>query len=196
MSKDAASWIATLGLQKHPEGGYYRETYRASETVDSDALPGRFGGVRSYATAIYYLLCGSDFSALHRLRSDEMWHFYTGAPLTIHVIDPCGDYAPLTLGSGPERGEVFQAVVPAGCWFGATVKNPGTYALVGCTVAPGFDFTDFELAERDALLRRYQQHRALIESLTRTTGPCPLFPRSAPPGLKNHLPSTPKRCIP
>lgn len=155
MALPAEYWIERLGLKPHPEGGYYAETYRAAQTLPNG---------RPVATQIYFLLEHGNFSALHRLGSDEIWHFYLGDPLTVHLIEPAGSYRSLRL--GPDHS--FQGVVPAGCWFGATVENPGGYALVGCTVAPGFDFADFELAEREALSRLYPQHRALIERLTRS----------------------------
>lgn len=166
----AAYWIDRLGLERHPEGGYFRETYRSDETVDGQALPDRFGGARAFCTAIYFLLEGRDFSAFHRIRSDEIWHFYAGAPLTIHVIAPAGAYSAAVLGRGVETGETFQTVVKAGCWFGALVSDATSYSLVGCTVAPGFAFEDFELASRHELLARYPQHSVLIERLTRGTG--------------------------
>ncbi|WP_027892208.1 cupin domain-containing protein [Calidithermus chliarophilus] len=158
MRPSAEYWIKRLGLQPHPEGGYYTETYRAAQTLPDG---------RPVATEIYFLLEHDNFSALHRLNSDETWHFYTGDGLTVHLIEPGGAYRTLNLGPDPTQGQTFQGVVPAGCWFGATVDAPGGYALVGCTVAPAFDFADFELAEREALSRLYPQHRALIERLTR-----------------------------
>lgn len=164
--RNAAYWIEKLALQEHPEGGYFRQVYCSSERIERAALPPRFGGVRSFSTAIYFLLSGRDRSALHRIKSDELWHFYDGSPLTVHVIDPSGSYRPILLGRDCEAGQVFQAVVEAGCWFGATVDDPAAYALVGCTVAPGFDYDDFELADREALLQLYPQHRAVIERLT------------------------------
>jgi len=159
--------IATLELQPHPEGGWYRETYRAAESIVPEALPARYGGPRSHATVIYFLLDSASFSALHRLKSDEQWHFYRGSALTIHVIEPDGRYAPIRLGPNPVGGESFQAVVPHGCWFGATVDTPGTHALVGCSVAPGFDFADFEMATRAKLCLDFPQHANLITRLTR-----------------------------
>lgn len=166
---DAAFWIERLDLRPHPEGGYFRETYRASEAIARAALPERFDGPRSFATAIYFLLTRDAFSAFHRIRSDELWHFYAGAPLTIAVLDADGRgrLATHALGRDPTRGESLQVVVPAGAWFAAEVASPGAYALVGCTVAPGFDFADFELATRANLLDRYPQHRGVIERLTR-----------------------------
>jgi predicted cupin superfamily sugar epimerase len=160
--KDGQYWIRKLQLAKHPEGGYFKETYRSDETIPAAALPPRFDGVRAFSTAIYFLLTGGECSALHRIKSDEMWHFYAGSELTIHVIEPMGSYSQIKLG-----GDHLQAVVSAGCWFGATVDDPESYALVGCTVAPGFDFTDFELARRDELIAQFPRHRMIVEKLTR-----------------------------
>ena len=106
--------IRTLDLQPHPEGGWYRETYRSTESITKNALPERYGGPRNYATVIYFLLDSSSFSALHRLNSDEQWHFYSGSALTVHVIHPDGRYEPIRLGSNLVGGETFQAVVPYG----------------------------------------------------------------------------------
>lgn len=159
-------WIERLNLQPHPEGGYYRQTYRAPLILPHSALPG-YPGDRAASTAIYFLLAADQFSALHRLRSDEVWHFYAGSPLVVHVIEPNGVYQQLLLGSDAAAAEQFQAVVPAGCWFGSSLRYPDTYALVGCTVAPGFDFADFEMANRNDLTARYPQHRKIIERLTR-----------------------------
>lgn len=167
-TRDARYWIEKLGLERHPEGGYYRQTYRACEEVGQQALPARFSGPRVFSTAIYFLLEGKEFSALHRLRSDEVWHFYSGAQLTVHRIDPAGDYSSVRLGNDPGDGEEFQAVVRAGCWFGAEVVSRESYALVGCTVAPGFDFEDFEMGKRLELLRAFPEHRRIIERLTLT----------------------------
>jgi len=167
MERNADFWIEKLGLVEHPEGGYFCETYRSSEQIAQDCLPARFTGARLVSTAIYYLLRGNQRSALHRLRADELWHHYAGSSLTLFLIDPSGDLSELGLGPDPSRGEHFQVVVPAGCWFGATVDDPASFALVGCTVAPGFSPQDFELGRRDALLELYPQHAALIERLTR-----------------------------
>jgi predicted cupin superfamily sugar epimerase len=163
----AQHWIEHLGLQPHPEGGYYRETYRAALRLSQAALPG-FAGDRAASTAIYFLLAGEQFSAFHRIRSDEMWHFYAGSALLVHVITAAGEYRQIVLGSQAEP-EQFQAIVPAGCWFGSSLRETGreSYALVGCTVAPGFDFADFEMAKRSDLLTEYPQHRGIIERLTR-----------------------------
>ncbi|MDP6777355.1 MAG: cupin domain-containing protein [Candidatus Latescibacteria bacterium] len=164
---NADGWIKALDLQRHPEGGYYRETYRSEEEIPAAALPGRFQGPRALSTAITFLLPGGEFSALHRIKSDEIWHHYAGSSLTIHVIDPDGTYRRIILGKDIEAGEGPQVVVPAGCWFGATVDEEGSYTLAGCTVSPGFDFEDFELGLRSDLIELYPQHRAIVERLTR-----------------------------
>lgn len=150
--KTAQDWIRELDLQRHPEGGWFRRVH-TSELKTARGRP--------VMTSIHYLLEGPDFSALHRLQSDEQWHFYAGDPLTLHIIHPDGSTSESTLGpDGP-----FQATVRAGHLFGATVD--GDYALLGCTVAPGFDFDEFELPSRAGLLAAYPEHRRLIERLTR-----------------------------
>jgi uncharacterized protein len=164
---EARAWVERLGLRRHPEGGYYRETYRSEEGISGNHLPARFGGDRAFSTAIYFLLEGEDFSALHTIKQDEVWHFYEGSSLTIHVIEADGTHAAIRLGRNLGAGEEPQAVVRAGRLFGAVVNDPASFALVGCTVAPGFDFADFEMPTRDSLLARYPQHRDLIERLTR-----------------------------
>lgn len=162
----AQALIEQLALARHPEGGWFRETYRASEQVPAHALPARFGGARAFSTAIHFLLEAGDISALHRIRSDEVWHFYAGSALNVHCILPDGVHQVLRLGANHAAGEQFQAVAPAGCWFGAELAGDG-FALVGCTVAPGFDFADFEMGEARPLCDRYPQHAALITRLTR-----------------------------
>ena len=162
----AEVWIERLNLLEHPEGGYFQETYRAEDQLTVEGLPARYPGSRAASTGIYFLLKGNQGSHLHRIRSDEMWHFYAGSALTIHIITPDGDYQQLKLGPDFEAGQSFQRVVPAGCWFGASVDEPTSYALVGCTVAPGFDFEDFELADRKVLLAQFPAHRSIIERLT------------------------------
>ena len=160
---DARYWIDDLKLSPHPEGGYFRATYKADLTIPHSALPSPFGGNRAASTAIYFLLEGKDFSAFHRIAADEVWHFYAGNGLVVYVIDAEGNASELPLGS--DAG--FQAVVKAGCWFASRLKEPVGFALVGCTVAPGFEFEDFEMAKRAELVRAYPAHRKLIEELTR-----------------------------
>lgn len=167
MSKTAQYWIDKLSLIAHPEGGYYYESYRSELSIAREALPPEFDGSRLVSTAIYFLLEGENFSAFHRLRSDELWHFYAGSSIVVHVIEPNGGHSEIQLGGNPERGEVFQAAVKAGCWFASQVRDRRSFALAGCTVAPGFDFADFELGKRSELVKLYPQHRELIERLTR-----------------------------
>ncbi len=166
MPLDAAEIIRRFNLTRHPEGGWFRETYRSAEKVPADLLPARFGGERSICTAILFLLEQGDFSALHRIKSDEIWHFHAGAPLAVHILTPRGTHETVKLGCDIAADETFQAVVPAGCWFGAEISGPGPYSLVGCTVAPGFDFADFEMGEREELLRGYPAQGELIRRLT------------------------------
>ncbi|MDS4021256.1 MAG: cupin domain-containing protein [Candidatus Competibacter sp.] len=161
----ADDWIACLRLESHPEGGYFRRTFAAGLMLPAGALPDH-GAPRPAATAIYYLLEAGQRSRLHRLKSDELWYFHTGSPLTVHILDDRGEYATRCLGPDPRAGQHFQLPIRAGCWFGATVDEPAGFTLIGCAVAPGFDFADFELADRAALIRRYPQHAELIERLT------------------------------
>ncbi|MBU0727642.1 MAG: cupin domain-containing protein [Pseudomonadota bacterium] len=154
--------IKILDLKPHPEGGYFRESYRAKGKVEVNELKGS----RNYSTAIYYLLESNDRSKLHRLASDEVWHFYLGDPLVIVEIDETGSVKETVLGADVARGEILQYVVKAKKWFGACVAPGGSYALVGCTVAPGFDFADFEIGDRRQLLKQFPQARLIIEKVT------------------------------
>ena len=160
----AAEWIDRLQLERHPEGGWYAEWYRAGLKIPVKALGARGNGVRAASTSIYYLLEPGDFSAFHRIRSDEVWHHLAGDPLAVEQISRDGSAQTLLLGgaSGMPAG-----VVCAGTWFGARPVGPG-FALVGCTVSPGFEFDDFEMAERDRLIQVFPQHEVLITGLTRT----------------------------
>lgn len=163
----ADHYIEALDLAPHPEGGYYRRSYEAADTLPAAVLPDRYDGPRPAATAIHFLLERGQVSALHRLQSDELWHFYAGDPLRVHVIDAEGAHREIVLGPDLDDGMVFQALVPHGAWFGAELAGgPHGYALVGNTVAPGFDFADFELAEREALIARYPEHETVIRRLT------------------------------
>ena len=165
--KEAKYWIEKLQLEEHPEGGYFRQTYRSEVSIAREALPAGFGGARAASTAIYFLLEEENFSAFHRLRSDEVWHFYAGDPLVVHVIEPEGNYSSILLGCDLEAGQVLQGVVRAGCWFASHVADWNSFSVVGCTVAPGFEFDDFELGKRAELVATYPQHRELIQRLTR-----------------------------
>ena len=156
-------WINSLGLEPHPEGGFFKETYRSKAMEKfTDTM-----AVRNISTGIYFLLTYDSFSAFHRIKSDEMWHFYAGNSISVFVIHSNGVLEEIKLGLDLENGEQPQAVVPAGAWFASRVGTKGGYGLVGCTVAPGFDFEDFQLAHRESLVQRYPQHEQIITELTR-----------------------------
>jgi uncharacterized protein len=159
-------WINHLELLPHPEGGYFKENYRSSESIASVALPDRFDGDRSFSTAIYFLLRSEDRSVFHRIKSDEVWHFYQGSTLLIYVLQE-NKLKIHKVGSDLEKGESLQVVIPANCWFGAHVEKENSFALCGCTVAPGFDFRDFEMADRQDLLKKYPGFEKEIIRLTR-----------------------------
>jgi predicted cupin superfamily sugar epimerase len=159
----ANEWIERLGLAPHPEGGWFREVYRSHERIALDALPERFDSTRVFSTAIYFLLNAGEISRLHRIHQDEAWHFYDGSPLALHRIRPDGEHLEIQVG---RTGVALPlAVVPAGDFFGAEVIGAG-FSLVGCTVAPGFEFADFEMPSRDELYQRFPQHGELVQKLT------------------------------
>ncbi len=161
----AAELIRNLKLQPHPEGGWFSETYRSAESIAAPHLPARYGAPRAFSTAIYFLLEAGQFSAFHRLRSDELWFHHAGGTLDTWRITPDGALHTAQLGPAAAH---WQILFPQGDWFAAR-PTPGTdFALVGCTVAPGFDFADFELAQRDALTAQFPTHREIIHHLTRT----------------------------
>ena len=159
--------IKQFKLQRHPEGGWYHQTYKSNEFVSGSALPSRFTGDRAFSTAIYFLLEQGNFSAFHKIKSDECWHFYAGDPLHVYIIEQSGELKIITLGSDFENGQYFQYVVPASCWFASRPAIKSKYSFVGCTVAPGFEFEDFELANPDELCLVYPKHVALIKELCR-----------------------------
>ncbi len=167
MAFDAKYFVEKFRMQLHPEGGWFKETYRSDEIILKEHLPNRFSDGRSFCTAIYFLLEGQQFSSFHRIKSDELWHFYAGEALHVFVIDEQGKLEIIKLGSNPEEGEVFQAVVKAGCWFASQPAKHHSFSLVGCTVAPGFDFADFELAQADVLTKEFPEHKTLINKLCR-----------------------------
>ena len=163
MKKNADYWISKLELNKHPEGGYFKEIYRSAIEI----FPEGFNGRRNISTSIYYLLNEKDISSLHRLKSDEIWHFYTGSSvLQIYIIDKEGNLTMPVLGPDPESGHHLQIIIQAGCWFGAEVVSKKGYTLIGCTVSPGFDFMDFDIADRSKLTGQYPEHIEVIERLT------------------------------
>jgi hypothetical protein len=149
------------------EGGYYAETYRSPELIRQECLPGRYSGPRNVSTAIYYLLEPNAFSALHRVASDETFHFYLGDPVEMLQLWPDGSSKVVLIGSDIERGMVPQAVVPPGVWQGARLVDGGQFALLGCTVSPGFEFADYEDGSRELLRQTYPEFREMICALTR-----------------------------
>ena len=159
--------IEKFKLSPHPEGGWFRETYRSVSSFQINELPASFNGKRSFSTAIYFLLEKNNFSAFHKIKSDECWHFYAGGPIDIFMIHPNGDFELVTLGADIEKGELFQFVVPANTWFASKPSPDTDFCLVGCTVSPGFDFDDFELAEASSLCMEFPQHETIIRSLCR-----------------------------
>ena len=167
ISLSAADYVAQLQLQPHPDGGYYSRTYESDEQIAAAALPARFDADRFISTAIYFLLEGTDYSAFHRIKSDELWHFYVGGGLHIYVIHPDGKGEILLLGNDLTNGYRFQQLVKAGCWFASKPANENSFSLVGCTVAPSFDFADFEMAKQEELLKLFPQYQEWIQQLCR-----------------------------
>ncbi len=164
----AQYWIDYLQLEPHPEVGYFKETYRCQEKLTADHLPERFDQDHCFSTAIFYLLDAPNFSAFHRIKQDELWHYYSGTSgLTIHVISPSGEYHKLKLGTQPDKGQSFQQLVKAGDWFAASVDETEGFALVGCTVAPGFEFADFEMAQAEDLLSQFPAHQSVVKRYCR-----------------------------
>jgi predicted cupin superfamily sugar epimerase len=164
---NANYFISHLQLESHPEGGFFKETYRATESISKKALFPQFEGERNFSTAIYYLLRQGEHSLFHRIKSDECWHFYAGDKLLIHVIEPGGNYYCIKLGSNIYVGETFQFVVPAMAWFAAEPAVESSYSLVGCTVAAGFDFADFEMADKTSLLAAFPKYKEVVSRLSR-----------------------------
>jgi len=162
---DAQKWIKRLGLQKHPEGGFFREVYRSDESVAKASLPSRFPDKRSFSTAIYYLLNQADISTFHRIQQDEIWHFYEGSPVTVYTL-ASKRMTVFRLGDQPDKGQLPMLVIPRGTIFAAELENKKSYALMGCTVSPGFEFEDFELLERSELAQQFPEHLDIIRRMT------------------------------
>lgn len=161
MKPDKATIIQQLGLQPHPEGGYYVETYRSTEKVNTNR------GERSAGTLIYFLLESENFSAFHRLQSDEAWYYHAGNSAVVHIIHPDGHLEEKRIGPTGPPNEQWQVMIPAHCWFAAELLQPETYLLVSCSVSPGFEFSEFELARQEELIQHYPQHEMLIRRLCR-----------------------------
>lgn len=164
MTGDGQFLIDKLGLEKHEEGGYFKRTYESALQIE---LPG-YDGKRCIGSAIYYLILGSVNDPFHRLKSDEIWHFYCGSSLILYTLTQDGTLSSISMGHDIKAGQAVQVVVKAGTWFGAEVDDPSSYSLIGCTVSPGFDPRDFEFGSRNELTKEYPHHRSIIERLTRS----------------------------
>jgi len=160
-SQTADYWIKHLDLHPHPEGGYYKEVFRSLQQVS------RIGSTetRQACTSIYYLLESTDFSGFHRIASDELWYFHKGAPLLIHCIDTNGSYSTFELSDNPSGN--LSAAVKAGLWFAAEIPSKSDYTLVSCNVAPGFEFSEFEMADKRTLTVSFPQHTDVLSRLCR-----------------------------
>ena len=158
--------VQHLRLKKHIEGGWYCEAYRSMLTFTKEQLPPASGSERNACTHIYFLPEKKGFSAFHRIKSDELWHFYAGDPLIIYEIDKTGQLKEHWLGYHIEKGQSLFCVIEGGNWFGPAVADGGEYGLAGCTVAPGFDFNDLEMADKNVLLKAYPQYADLITRIT------------------------------
>ena len=167
MSAQAQKYIEKLQLESHPEGGYYKEIFRAGEMILPENLPKRYKSSRNYSTSIYFLLEGNQVSNFHRLKSDEQWHFYDGSSIVVYAIDEGGNLNKILLGRNIENGESPQTIIKQNSWLAADLVDKTSFALIGCTVAPGFDFNDFELGIRDELIHTFPKLRELIYKLTR-----------------------------
>ena len=166
--RDIEILIEKFNLEPHPEGGYFKETYRSLGTISKDALPENYNTERNYSTCIYFLLTSDTFSAFHKIKQDEIWHFYSGSPLKLFMISDQGDYSEQIIGTDFESGQLPQFVVPGGYWFAAKTLAPHGYSFMGCTVSPGFDFEDFILPSQSEFLKMFPQYEVVIRELTRS----------------------------
>ena len=171
MHSAAKRYIRQLKLESHPEGGYFKEIYRSGEIFSADNLPKRYKGNRAFSTSIYFLLDEKQISAFHRLKSDETWHFYDGESLRIHIIDTNGKLSKIVLGKNLLNDEKIQFTIKKNCWFAAELINKKSFALVGCSVSPGFDFEDFEFGNRNFLIKKYPEFKSIILKLTKELQP-------------------------
>lgn len=163
---NAQELIGFFDLKAHPEGGFFKETYRSKGEILEENLAEYFEGNRNYCTSIYFLLTSEKFSAFHKINQDEIWHFYDGTALKLHVISPLGEYSNVIIGNDFTKGDIPQFTVPAHHYFAAEVIQQDSFSFVGCTVAPGFDFKDFVLPTRAMLVSEFPKHSDIIERLT------------------------------
>jgi uncharacterized protein len=166
MHPKAQKYIKQLQLKKHPEGGYYREVYRSGELILPEHLPKRYKSSRNFSTSIYFLLEGKQFSSFHILKSDELWHFYDGSTVLLYIINQKGELIIRKLGK--KKDCELQLTIEKQNWFAAEVEDKKSFSLFGCTVSPGFDFDDFELGQRDDLIKKFPQHTSIIKRLTKS----------------------------
>lgn len=167
MNEKAEYYVNKLKLIAHPEGGYFKEVYRSDEFIEAGCLQIRYKGKRTFSTSIYFLLEGKQISSFHKLKSDETWHFYDGSSVKIFIINEKGELIEKLLGKNLEKGEEIQFTIEKNNWFAAEVINKDLFSLVGCTVAPGFEFDDFQLAKREDLADAFPEHKKLIERFTK-----------------------------
>jgi len=158
--------IDFYNLSEHPEGGFYKQVYRSEGEISEKNLSKEFNGNRNFATSIYFLLTSKKFSAFHKINQDEIWHFYLGSPLKIHMISPEGIYKNVIVGSDFKSNNHFQYTVPAQYYFAAEVLDANSYSFVGCSVSPGFDFRDFQLPNCKDLCNEFPEYLKIIERLT------------------------------
>ena len=164
MEERLNNWIKRLNLSKHPEGGYFSEIYRSGELIDQNSLPCRFSGARTFSTSIYFLITSTSPSKFHKIKADEIWHFYDGGNIVLHIIDNKGNYTPKKLGLAQDA--LPQQVIPATHWMAAEVNGRENYTLIGCTSAPGFEFEDFQMADKKQLIELSPDNEELINKLT------------------------------
>ena len=165
MKQDAMYYVSKLGLEPHPEGGYYKQTFVSNEQVTDEELSVTYDGKRKLYTSIYFLLTSTDVSHFHRLKSDELWYYHAGSSLTVHILHENGTYEEIKLGLNLEQGEVPQALVPKNSIFGSSVMEDDAFSLVGCMVSPGFEFQDFEMFTQAELLSKYPEQKEIIMKL-------------------------------
>jgi uncharacterized protein len=160
-------WIKHLNLQPHPEGGFFRETYRSNLVIDHNILPVDYSGNRKLSTSIYYMLRSGEISRLHRLHSDELWYYHLGSSIKIVMIDQEGNKHTKLLGANLEKAEQLQVLIPSGTIFGAELIDSDSFSLLGCMVTPGFEFDDFEIFDKEDLLQAYPKHVDLINKFSK-----------------------------
>ncbi|MFA3784140.1 cupin domain-containing protein [Melioribacteraceae bacterium 4301-Me] len=164
MHQKSREYIRELMLERHVEGGYYRETYRGEEILFTKNTLSKKLKRRSTSTLIYFLLDGNDKSHFHKLKSDEIWHFYDGCDIKLYSIDKKGNLSEQILG---KKSKNFQVIIPKNTWFAAELTNKKLFALVGCTVSPGFDYKDFEIGKREELINQYPNYKSIIKKFTK-----------------------------